>query len=169
MTQVQEKPILLVDVDGVISLWGFDVDARPDGAFHAVEGLPHFLSHEAGRHLQHLSRAFDLVWCTGWEEKADEVLPAALGLPRGLPHLSFDRHGVGGDGFPSMPGHWKLGAIDTFLADRAAAWIDDAFNDACHEWAERRRAPTLLVETTPEEGLIERHAALLLAWASSND
>jgi hypothetical protein len=159
----QGKPLLLVDVDGVISLWGFPMDRRPAGAFLAVDGLPHFLSKEAGRHLHELSRAFDLVWCTGWEEKADEYLPDALGLPRGLPFLSFDRHVQAGT---TMPGHWKLGAIDAFAGERPAAWIDDAFNDACRTWADERRAPTLLVETTPDEGLVERHARELLAWAS---
>ena len=37
--QVQDKPILYVDVDGVISLWGFDPDRRPTGAFAAVDGI----------------------------------------------------------------------------------------------------------------------------------
>ena len=160
----QGKPLLLVDVDGVISLWGFAMDRRPDGAFLTVDGLPHFLSKQAGRHLHALSASFDLVWCTGWEEKADEYLPDALGLPRGLPFLSFDQHVQTGT---TMPGHWKLGAIDAYARDRPAAWIDDAFNDACHAWAAARPAPTLLVETAPAEGLTESQAATLVAWAAS--
>jgi hypothetical protein len=164
MSQEQDKPVLLVDVDGVISLWGFDVDMRPRGEFHAVDGLPHFLSQEAGEHLHRLSSAFDLVWCTGWEEKAGEYLEPLLGLPGPLPFLSFDRHVQTGT---TMPGHWKLGAIDAHLGDRPAAWIDDAFNDACHAWATARQSPTLLVETTPAEGLIQRHADLLLEWSES--
>ena len=162
----QGKPVLLVDVDGVISLWGFDVDRRPDGAWCTVDGLPHFLSAEAGRHLHALADRFDLVWCTGWEEKANEYLPDALGLPGPLPFLSFDRHVQAGT---TMPGHWKLGAIDAFVGGRTVAWIDDAFNDACHTWAAARDAPTLLVETTPEEGLTGRHADLLTAWSASHE
>ena len=160
----QAKPLLLVDVDGVISLWGFDLDSRPDGSYHAVDGLPHFLSHEAGRHLLALSGAFELAWCTGWEEKANEYLPELLGLPGPLPFLSFDRHVSAGT---TMPGHWKLGAIDAFIGDRPAAWIDDAFNDACHEWARERSAPTLLVRTEPATGLVAEHAEALLDWAAS--
>jgi hypothetical protein len=158
------KPLLLVDVDGVISLWGFDMDRRPGGAYHSVDGLPHFLSQEAGEHLLVLSDAYDLVWCTGWEERANEHLPALLGLPGPLPFLSFDRHVQTGT---TMPGHWKLGAIDAYARDRPVAWIDDVFNDACHEWARARSAPTLLVETTPDEGLVSRHAAELSAWAAA--
>jgi hypothetical protein len=160
----QEEPLLLIDVDGVISLWGFDVDGRPDGAFAQVDGMPHFLSAEAGRHLHDLADAFDLVWCTGWEEKANEYLPALLGLPGPLPYLSFDRHVANGT---TMPGHWKLGAIDAYVGERTVAWIDDAFNDACHTWASERPAPTLLVPTEPARGLTSEHAALLRAWSQA--
>ena len=89
------KPLLYVDVDGVISLWGFDPadsDTRPPGAFAAVDGITHFLSSEAGRHLLDLASDFELVWCTGWEEKANEILVPALGLPGPLPVVELDRH-----------------------------------------------------------------------------
>jgi len=104
------------------------------------------------------------VWCTGWEEKANEYLPAALGLPGPLPYLSFDRHAEQ-PGAPTTPGHWKLGAIDAFAGDRPLAWIDDAFNEACERWAAARRAPTLLVATEPASGLTAAHAATLREWA----
>jgi hypothetical protein len=163
VAEEQGKPLLLVDVDGVISLWGFPMDARPRGAFHTVDGLPHFLSSEAAEHLQRLAEAFDLVWCTGWEEKANEYLPRLLGLEGPLPYLSFDRHVDTGT---TMPGHWKLGAIDAYAGPaRPLAWIDDAFNDACATWASERPAPTLLVETEPSRGLIDEHADLLMAWS----
>ena len=96
------KPVLLVDIDGVLSLWGFDLDKRPDGTWHQVEGIAHFLSSTAVEHLHDLAESFDLVWCSGWEEKADEYLPHTLGLPAGRPHLVFGPpvHGKGR--------HWKL-------------------------------------------------------------
>ncbi len=161
---MQEKPLLYVDVDGVISLWGFDPDTRPPGAFAAVDGIPHFLSHEAGAHLLDLAGAFDLVWCTGWEEKANEHLVPVLGLGAPLPFLSFDAHRGPGH---TTPGHWKLGALDAHAGERALAWIDDAFNEACFAWADARRAPTLLVETVPAVGLVASHAERLRAWASA--
>ncbi len=158
------KPVLYVDVDGVISLWGFAPNSRPDGAFASVDGIPHFLSSEAGAHLHALRAAFDLVWCTGWEEKADEHLPHVLGLPslKGLEHLSFDRPTRAGT---SVPGHWKLAAVDAHAGGRPVAWVDDALNDACEAWAAARAAPTLLVHTVPDRGLVAEHAALLRAWA----
>src|SRR5215213_4557963 len=136
---MQEKPLLYVDVDGVISLWGFDLDRRPEGGFTVVDGIPHFLSSEAGAHLLDLAAHFELVWCTGWEEKANEHLVAALGLPTPLPYLSFDAHGGPGH---TTPGHWKLAALEAQAGDRPLAWVDDAFNEACWAWARERPAPT---------------------------
>jgi HAD domain in Swiss Army Knife RNA repair proteins len=156
-----DKPLLFVDIDGVISLWGFDSDDRPAGGFHNVDGIMHFLSSDAGIHLLALAEGFDLVWCSGWEERADEHLPHALGLPAGLPFLSFSRDPGRGHA------HWKLAAIDAYAgAQRPLAWIDDAHDDACHAWATARRAPTLLVTTTPAVGLCATHVDELNGWAT---
>ncbi len=154
------KPLLLVDVDGVISLFGFASSTRPSGTWLIVDGAPHLISSTAAEHLHALGHDFDLVWCTGWEEKANEYLPGMLGLPGELPFLSFD----------ASPGrahaHWKLAAIDAYAGpDRAVAWIDDALNDGCHAWATVRGGPTLLVQTLPHEGLGEAHVAQLRGWA----
>ena len=161
---MQQKPLLYVDVDGVISLWGFDPNRRPPGTFAVVDGIPHFLSQEAGGHLLALAERFDLVWCTGWEEKANEFLLSPLGLGNPLPYLGFDEHRAPGH---TTPGHWKLGALAAHAGDRPLAWIDDAFNEACWEWARSRSAPTLLVATDPAVGLVDAHASELAAWAAS--
>jgi hypothetical protein len=162
--QLRDKPLLLCDIDGVISLWGFPPDERPTGVWGVVDGIPHFLSTRAAEHLLALTEAFDLVWCSGWEDKADEHLPRLLGVPKGRPHLTFDAHTR-----PevSTHGHWKLAAIERHAGDRAIAWIDDALDDACHAWAAARTAPTLLLSTDPAEGLVEHHAEELRAWAAS--
>jgi hypothetical protein len=162
LAQMQGKPILLVDIDGVVSLWGFASNDRPAGAFHNVDGVMHFLSSDAGIHLLALRERFDLVWCSGWEEKADEYLPRLLHLPRGLPFLSFERN----------PGransHWKLAAIDAYAGPRRPlAWLDDAHDDACRAWAAARDAPTLLVATQPASGLTAAHADALNTWADA--
>jgi HAD domain in Swiss Army Knife RNA repair proteins len=155
------KPLLLVDVDGVISLFGFAQHARPAGRFEMVDGIAHFLSATAGEHLRLLADAFEPVWCTGWEEKANEYLPHALGLDGPWPYLSFERN----------PGrdraHWKLDAIDAHCGAHPLAWIDDAHGGACEAWAAERAAPTLLVTTEPAVGLTTSEVERLLAWAST--
>ena len=154
-----QRPILLIDIDGVISLFGFDPTAPPDGKYLLVDGIPHFLSTAVAQRLRCLSTDFELVWCSGWEERADEHLPHALGLPAGLPHLTFG--GPDGDGR-----HWKLAAIERYAGPhRPLAWIDDAFDDTCHRWAAGRPGPTELVLTDPAVGLTAGQADRLCRWA----
>jgi hypothetical protein len=163
---LRAKPLLLCDIDGVISLWGFPPDMRPPGVWAVIDGIPHFLSTCAAEHLQDLAGVFDLVWCSGWEEKADEHLPRLLGVPRSLPHLEFEgrtRSEV------SARAHWKLEAVEELAGDRPLAWVDDAFNDACWAWAGARSAPALLVPTEPAEGLTAAHAAQLRRFAAGLD
>jgi len=156
-------PLLLIDIDGVISLFGFDAARPPDGRFLLVDGIPHFLSASAAGLLAGLAGDFELVWCSGWEEKADEYLPGALGLPTGLHHLTF------GDAPGPRTGpvrHWKLAAIDGYAGrERAVAWIDDGFDDSCHAWAQERPGPTALVATDPAVGLTGPQAERLRDWA----
>jgi len=162
----------MVDVDGVISLFGQDSfasgaggEGAPGGSFHSIEGIPHFLSSTAAAHLLGLAELFDLVWASGWEERADEHLPHLLGLPARLPFLRFGR---GARGVRAANAHWKLQAIEDYAGSRPLAWVDDALNDACREWARERSArsaPTLLVQTAPERGLTECEAQQLQSWA----
>jgi hypothetical protein len=154
------KPILLIDIDGVISVFGFDPLQPPAGRFLMVDGIVHFLSATAGRLVVELAERFELVWCSGWEEKADENLPLALGIPAGLPHLTFDGPRTAGGR------HWKLAAIDGYAGrTRALAWIDDDLDDSCHAWAAAREGPTKLVVTEPAVGLTAGQATGLLDWA----
>lgn len=145
----------------MISLFGFE--ERPlDGScrFQLVDGVPHYISLAAGERLLRLAERFDLVWASGWEDKANFYLPELLGLPE-LPHVSFDSRPRSGDA------HWKLAALEAFAGTRPTAWIDDNFDASCYEWAERRTAPTLLVPTEPQLGLEEAHVAALEHWAAS--
>jgi hypothetical protein len=156
-----ERPILAVDVDGVISLFGLDEPPDRDSArFELIDGMVHCISTAAGDRLRRLSEHFDLVWATGWEGRANDVLPTLLGIEE-LPYLSFD----GAARFGSA--HWKLGPLDEYAGERPLAWIDDSFDESCFDWARERdrRAPTLLVPTESDIGIEEAHAETLLGWA----
>ena len=160
MRSCSARPLLLVDVDGVVSLFGFP-GPPPAGLIPAaVDGIPHFLSPHAGPLLARLSATFECAWCTGWEERAEEHLPRLLGLPGGWPHLTFLK-------LDKAPGrHWKLDAVESWAGpDRPLAWIDDAFDASCEAWAARRAGPTLLVRTEPASGLREAHVTRLESWA----
>jgi hypothetical protein len=154
---VPERPLLLVDVDGVLSVFGPGVDR--DGCVPAlVDGIPHFLSRTAAAALARIAPHFECVWCTGWEERAEDHLPHLLGLPGGWQHLSFGHR-------PEDGAHWKLQAIDDFAGPaRPLAWIDDVHDERCHSWASARPGPTLLVTTAPAQGLTASDVVRLEAW-----
>jgi len=159
----ERRPLLFVDVDGVISLFGFSAaDPQVDGRFHWIDGVGHFIPTEAGRRLERLAERYDLIWATGWEEKANEYLPFILKLPfRDLPCLSFQGRAVFGSS------DWKLDAIAAFATDRPTAWIDDNLSDAVKDWAFARPVPTLLVETKPSKGMTDGHVDAMLEWAAA--
>ncbi len=161
MTEDTRKPILFVDVDGVISVFGFSPDAgKLPGPFHWIDGVAHCIPLDIGQRLARLSSRFELVWATGWEEKANEYLPYILDLPaRELPCLMFQGQAVFGSA------HWKLDAISDYAGERPAAWIDDNIDDACRYWATAREAPTLLIETKSAVGITDEHVDTLLSWA----
>jgi hypothetical protein len=159
MPNTSDRPPLFVDVDGVLSLFGFPAEGDLPGPFHFVDGIAHCIPGASGPRLERLAEYFELVWATGWEEKANEYLPRILGLSsRELPVLTFDGRAVFGSA------HWKLDAIGEYAGDRPAAWIDDNFDDSCELWARNRDAPTLLVRTEPATGITDAHVEELLAW-----
>jgi hypothetical protein len=145
----------------VISVFGFE--ERPLGPgfqFQLVDGQPHCISLAAGERLLRLADRFELVWASGWEDKANFYLPTLLGLPE-LPHVSFEGPARAGGA------HWKLKAVGEYAGERPLAWIDDNFDASCFHWAQARVAPTLLVPTEPQLGLEEAHVDALNAWAIS--
>ena len=155
------RPLLAIDVDGVISLFGFDEPpARDQASFELIDGMVHCISLSAGERLTRLGEFYEMIWATGWEEKANDYLPHILGVPA-LPVLNFK------DAPRFGSAHWKLAPLDTYCEGRPVAWIDDSFDESCYEWAQSRSEPTLLVPTESALGLEEAHTEALLAWAES--
>lgn len=160
------KPLLFVDVDGVLSLFSSPHEPpplRPDTYFHCEQGIGHLIALDNCRRLVSLQDAYELVWATGWEDKANGDLYRIAGLPAPLPVVRFDK----GKGKYDHQAHWKLGALEDHAGNRAMAWIDDAHDDACREWAAARPAPTLLVEVEPSVGLDDAALAQLAEWPES--
>jgi hypothetical protein len=153
------RPILAVDVDGVVSLFGFEQPIEDlGGRFRLIDGIAHCISDVAGAELRRLADVYDLVWATGWD-RANDQLPLLLGLPGKLPCLRFDGRARFGTA------HWKLDAIEEYAGRRPLAWIDDSLDRSCQAWAAARQAPTLLVPTESHIGITDKHTEVLLSWA----
>ncbi len=151
----------MVDIDGVISLFG--VPGGLAGSLCTIEGTPHFLSHAAAEHLLELREQFELVWASGWEEKAGEHLPHLLGLPADMPFLRFER-GSSGAGIARA----RTGSSRRSSATRGRArsrGLTIRSTTAVTRGPAQRQAPTLLVQTEPARGLTAREASLLSSWA----
>jgi hypothetical protein len=146
-------------VDGVISLFGWKASGPPPGTFHSIDGIIHLIGSDAAPRLARLAERYELVWATGWEEKANEYLIHILEMPADLPVLTFDGRAVFGSS------HWKVEAIDEYARGRAAAWIDDNLDERAKTWAARRPEPTLLVDTDSGTGITDDDVERLLRWA----
>jgi hypothetical protein len=163
-----DRPLLAVDIDGVISLFGFDESMQPGsgdpgrapGEFHLIDGMLHCIALETGPRLNRLGETYELIWASGWEDRANDHLPAILGVPE-LPHLTFDGRARFGTA------HWKLDALEEYAGPRPLAWIDDSLDQSCYGWADRREAPTLLVPTESDVGLTEGQVEALESWAKA--
>lgn len=170
------QPLLFIDVDGVISTYGFagnqrdprsQIAAGPvsvgeaNGRFHMVDGIVHHIGAGMDRRVGSLLPHFECVWATGWGDRANDHLIHILEMPGELEVVEFEVA-------PSTDGsgHWKLNALTQRAADRPSAWIDDGHNEACIEWAQSREAPTLLISTDPFIGLTDEHVDELIEWSA---
>jgi hypothetical protein len=75
-----------------------------------------------------------------------------------LPYIRFDEGAAPHEG-------WKLPSIRRYVGDRPFAWVDDDISLEAHRWAERRSAPTLLLDIGADCGLGEEDVERLLAFA----
>ncbi|MFL5897537.1 MAG: hypothetical protein ACJ76D_03610 [Solirubrobacterales bacterium] len=155
-----DKPILAVDIDGVLLLFGFEEPPQwPAAEMALVGGAMHCISRPASERLRKLAGSFEVVWATGWEGRSSEIA-SRLDLPE-FPFLVFD----GAARFGSA--HWKTAPLEEYARGRPLAWLDDSLEDRCYEWARSRPEPTLLVEVESHLGLQEVHVEALAAWAKS--
>lgn len=173
-----EQPLLFIDVDGVISTYGFAgnqrdprsvasagpvVPGEANGRFHMVDGILHHIGAGMSRRVGSLLGHYECVWATGWGERANDHLVHILAMPSELEVVEFEVE-------PSTDGsgHWKLNSLTERAGERPAAWIDDGHNEACQEWAATRKAPTLLISTDPFVGLTDEQVEQLISWSTEN-
>lgn len=153
-----DRPVLLLDIDGVINVFQC-ADAR------ATKIAPHLptlkLLPGLNGWLARLDRAYYLVWCSPWAELVNIDAAAAWGIaPRPL--------------IEPAPGEaqsrdWKARAVGRAFSGwpGALAWVEAGFPPEAHAWAAERLARgrrTWLVDVS-ETGLTEEVTRYLLEWA----
>jgi Swiss Army Knife RNA repair-like protein len=152
------RPILLVDVDGVLN--PFAADRCPGGYREYAlfpDEEPVRLADVHGEWLRALTEVFDLVWATGWGDEAHRLISPILRLPE-FPAIRFPPA-------PFEPSE-KVPAIHSFVGERPVAWLDDVITPEARRWAAERFTPTLLVFVDPTIGLTEELVEEVRSWAA---
>jgi len=162
-------PLLLLDVDGVLAPFQGDVlsMSRVGGeGFRRVDLDPQtglretflWVTDANNERLKKLGDVFEIVWATGWADSANRVIGPLHALEE-LPVVELD--------YTFDTPTWKLPSIEAFVPDnRPCAWVDDDLGSDAEQWADQRRAPTLLVKCEPHIGLTESLTERCLEWAA---
>lgn len=171
-THETNKPILLVDVDGVLncfgSLWSPEYEAEhfePTRSYHNQFTI-RVRKGTAGR-LARLAEHFEMTWGTAWCEQAHPFFGEWLQLGEPWPHLNWTSAWI------REGASWKLPDIQRFAEERPTrplAWIDDDIQGDAYQWAEERvkaGTPTLVVRTNPVDGLQDKHVEQLVFFAET--
>lgn len=167
------KPLLLVDVDGVLncfgSLWSPEYEAREFEPLRIYDGAYTIRCRKGLRaQLARLAEHFEMHWCTMWEGEAHPFFGGWLGLgDEPWPYIDWSAS------FAAEDRTWKLTDVrQTFAdSDRAIAWVDDDLKWDAFEWARERTVddgiPTMLVRTNPVQGLTDENVDQLVQFAES--
>lgn len=177
-----QKPILFLDVDGVLNAFA---PVRPHvtrqlggrtikGVFHPF--TLHF-DNEVVEMIEALQEHFDIVWATMWNERANDLVAPALGIEP-LPVMYAD-HNKGWDTaldrgatFSEIHRLWyaKTPLLPEYAAGQPFAWVDDDHSRADRFWlAKQEDAPEhfLLLQTDADYGLQWGDVADLITWAQA--
>jgi hypothetical protein len=144
------RPLLFMDVDGVLALWDPVVDVervRLVGAAGVAVLVP---AGTAGR-LHQLAACFEMVWATAWGSDAPEFLGPRLGVGAEWPVLDFDLY--------------KWAAVCDHAEGRPFAWVDDEARGDEVDVHEHASASHVIVHTDHRIGLDDEAVVRLLTFA----
>jgi hypothetical protein len=152
---LESRPLLFLDVDGVIGRFGVQAEGR-GRRIERTGYLPLDVDERIAGWLRSLDEAFEVVWATSWFEDANGILPA-LGLELSWPVLAWTER--------------KLPEILELAGERPFAWVDDDVQRELDQLRDRGEAPNLgerrlLIRPDPARGLTESHVEELLAFAA---
>jgi hypothetical protein len=151
------KPVLLLDVDGVLNIGGDQRETvHLPGTF-----LPLWACRNWKSFLRKVDQISELVWCTCWMERANFIGKAA-GIPE-RPHIPM----VAIEGKDQ---DWKCVSVDRMFPDpaRKLVWVEDGFRDDTRQWA-KRRGNMKLIHVRFLSGLTKRTMRKVIRHLSKGD
>lgn len=171
-----DKPLLLLDVDGVLNAFA----TRPGAEYtrQLIDGYSIHLHAELPAMVSALEEVFEIVWFTLWNHRATPGIGPHVGLDQ-APHLttSWERGWEEAltAGYTSSGIRQLMYAKTPLLPElvgtqRPWVWIDDAHSGWDQEYLERAGMdPTRfrLVRTDPEVGLMWADVEEAIAFARS--
>lgn len=187
MTTTDERPVLLLDVDGVLNL----LPNRDEGALITRQtqlqtarlhdeqlaayrlNIPVDAQHLVGQLAEH----FDLRWYTMWNEHARQVFAPLAGITHEFDHLQCDwtlgRDVLDIAGTPQWMKSrvWvaKTPLIESHLGSRPFVWIDDDTTEYDTLWLENHTdvGEFLIITVRSHSGLTQDTVNEAIAWAQA--
>lgn len=179
-----QKPILLLDVDGVVNAF------RPERP-HLVREAGTYWSHYRGEPgiytlrfdqeivdmILALGEVYEIHWATMWNDKANADLVPLLGIDP-LPVLPCDPLLGTQEAYRRGATPWvvrelwypKTALIPAYVAGRPFAWVDDDHTEVDREFLAQQPdvpQPFLLVKPDARTGLSWDDVVRLVEWADS--
>lgn len=165
----KSKPLLLVDIDGVLNFFGPKRHAKQYTT--VISGYRIQSDTRFPVWLSHLERQFDIHWATMWQEAAPKEFAPNFGWGAHIPYIDFDAHFASYRGRIGLSvGNYKLPAIQEMAAGRPLIWIDDdGGTKEVRNWVNERNntVPTKVIVPDPMIGMTLTHLEDIKSFADT--